>query len=73
MKMKEQISIEEFDEKKFKSRTSEIDDEKKAVVTHYLHNMHNGVKKHYEKEAKKYLNEIVEYKNEEENLNMVSD
>ncbi|WP_238160934.1 DNA cytosine methyltransferase [Flavobacterium cupreum] len=71
--MKEQISIEEFDEKKFKSRTSEIDDEKKAVVTHYLHNMHNGVKKHYEKEAKKYLNEIVEYKNEEENLNMVSD
>ncbi|OXB24318.1 DNA (cytosine-5-)-methyltransferase [Flavobacterium tructae] len=73
MKMKEQISIEEFDGKKFKIRTVEENDNKKAVVTHYLHNYHNGVKKHYEKEAVKYLNEIVEYKNEEENLNMVSD
>lgn len=73
MKMKEQISIEEFDGKKFKIRTVEEEDNKKAVVTHYLHNYHNGVKKHYEKEAIKYLNEIVEYKNEEEKLNMVSD
>jgi len=73
MKMKEQISIEEFDGKKFKIRTVEEDDNKKAVVTHYLHNYHNGVKKHYEKEAIKYLKEIVEYKNEEEKLNMVSD
>jgi DNA (cytosine-5)-methyltransferase 1 len=73
MKMKEQISIEEFDGKKFKIRTLEEDDNKKAVVTHYLHNYHNGVKKHYEKEAKIYLKEIVEYKNQEENLNIVSD
>jgi len=73
MKMKEQISIEEFDGKKFKIRTVEEDDNKKAVVTHYLHNLRNGVKKHYEKEAIKYLNEIVEYKNEEEKLNLVSD
>jgi DNA (cytosine-5)-methyltransferase 1 len=71
--MKEQISIEEFDGKKFKIRTLEEDDNKKAVVTHYLHNYHNGVKKHYEKEAKIYLNEIVEYKNQEEKLNIVSD
>lgn len=73
MKMNEQISIEEFDEKKFKIRNEDDDDNKKAVVTHYLHNYHNGVKKHYEKEAIKYLNEIVEYKNEEENLNILSD
>jgi DNA (cytosine-5)-methyltransferase 1 len=73
MNMKEQISIEEFDGKKFKIRTVEEDDNKKAVVTHYLHNYHNGVKKHYEEEAIKYLKEIVEYKNEEENLNLVSD
>jgi len=73
MKMKEQISIEEFDGKKFKIRTVEEDDNKKAVVTHYLHNLSNGVKKHYEEEAIKYLNEIVEYKNEEEKLNLVSD
>lgn len=73
MKMKEQISIEEFDGKKFKIRTFEEDDNKKAVLTHYLHNYRNGVKKHYEKEAKIYLDEIIEYKNQEENLNIVSD
>jgi DNA (cytosine-5)-methyltransferase 1 len=73
MKMKEQISIDEFDGKKFKIRFVEEDDNRKAVLTHYLHNYHNGVKKHYEVEAEKYLKEIVEYKNEEENLNLVSD
>lgn len=71
--MKEKISIEEFDNKKFKIRFVEQDDNRKAVLTHYLHNYRNGVNKHYEKEAKKYLKEIVEYKNEAENLNMVSD
>jgi DNA (cytosine-5)-methyltransferase 1 len=73
MKMKEQISIDEFDGKKFKIRFIEEEDNRKAVLTHYLHNYRNGVKKHYEKEGKKYLKEIVEYKNEEENLNIVSD
>ncbi len=73
MKMKEQISIDEFDGKKFKIRFVEEDDNRKAVLTHYLHNYHNGVKKHYEVEAEKYLKEIVEYKNEEENLDLVSD
>lgn len=71
--MKENISIEEFDNKKFKMRFVEQEDNKKAVLTHYLHNYDNGVKKHFEKEAKEYLKEIVEYKNEEEKLNLVSD
>lgn len=73
MIMKENISIDEFDGKKFKIRFVEEDDNRKAVLTHYLHNYRNGAKKHYEKEAKIYLKEIVEYKNEEENLNLVSD
>ena len=73
MKMKENISIEEFDNKKFKIHFVEEDDNRKAVLTHYLHNYRNGVKKHYEKEAKKYLKEIIEYKNEEENIDMVAD
>lgn len=73
MKMKEKISIDEFDGKKFKIRFVEQDDNRKAVLTHYLHNYHNGVKKHFEKEANKYLNQIIEYKNEEENLNLVQD
>lgn len=73
MIMKESISIEEFDNKKFKMRFVEQEDNKKAVLTHYLHNYDNGVKKHFEKEAKEYLKEIVEYKNEKEKLNIVSD
>ena len=34
MKMKEKISIEEFDNKKFKIRFIEEDDNRKAVLTH---------------------------------------
>jgi DNA (cytosine-5)-methyltransferase 1 len=73
MKMKEKIYIEEFDGKKFKIRFVEEDDNRKAVLTHYLHNFHNGVKKHYEKEALEYLNQIIDFKNENEELNLVSD
>ncbi|HRZ32189.1 MAG TPA: DNA cytosine methyltransferase [Flavobacterium sp.] len=71
--MKEHISIEEFDSKKFKIRFVEEDDNRKAVLTHYLHNYRNGVKKHYEKEAVEFLGQIIDYKNHEENLNIVSD
>ena len=66
MKMKEKISIDEFDGKKFKIRFVEEDDNRKAVITHYLHNYHNGVKEHFEEEANQYLKQIVDYKNEEE-------
>jgi DNA (cytosine-5)-methyltransferase 1 len=69
----EKINIDEFDGKKFKNRFVEEDDNKKAVVTHYLHNYHNGVKDHFEEEAAQYIKQIVEYKNEEENLNILED
>ena len=73
MKMKEKISIDEFDGKKFKIRFVEEDDNRKAVITHYLHNYHNGVKEHFEEEANQYLKQIIDYKNREENQNLVSD
>lgn len=73
MKMKEKITIEEFDNKKFKIRFVEEDDNKKAVLTHFLNNYHNGVKLHFENEAIKYLNQIVEYKIQEENISVISD
>ena len=60
MKMKEKISIEEFDGKKFKIKFIEAEDNKKAVLTHYLHNYHNGIKHHLEKEATQYIKQIVE-------------
>jgi DNA (cytosine-5)-methyltransferase 1 len=73
MELKEQISIDEFDGKRFQVRLVEPSDNRKAVLTHYLHNIHNGVSKHYKDDAIKALNELVEYKNECENSSMVAD
>jgi hypothetical protein len=72
MKIKEQISIDEFDGKRFQVRLVEPSDDSKAVLTHYLHNIHNGVSKHYKKDALKVLKEYVEYKIEDENISMVA-
>ncbi len=73
MKVKEKISIDEFDGKRFQVRLVEPSstNHKKAVITHYLHNIDNGVSKHFKKEAEKALKEYVTYKNEEENLSLV--
>lgn len=68
MKIKEKISIDEFDGKRFQIRLIEPKNNKKAVLTHYLHNIHNGVSKHYKKDALKILKEYVDYKQDEENL-----
>jgi DNA (cytosine-5)-methyltransferase 1 len=62
MNFKEKITIDDIDGKKFKIRIIEPENNKKAVITHYLHNFHNGVKKHYEKAAKEYIKELVVYK-----------
>ena len=73
MKIKEKISIDEFDGKRFQIRLVEPTNEKKAIVTHYLHNIHNGVSKHYKKDALKVLDQYIEYKIEEENISMVAE
>lgn len=61
MSIKEKISIEEFDNKSY-----QIIEEDKAILTHYLHNIHNRVSKHYKKEALTVLENYIEYKNESE-------
>jgi DNA (cytosine-5)-methyltransferase 1 len=68
MKTKEKISIEEFDGKRFQIRLVEPKSDKKAVLTHYLHNIHNGVSKHYKKDALNILKEYVKYKEQDENI-----
>jgi DNA (cytosine-5)-methyltransferase 1 len=73
MKVKEQISIDEFDGKRFQVRLVEPSDDRKAVLTHYLHNIHNGVSKHYKKDALKVLKDYVEYKVEDEQVSMVAE
>jgi DNA (cytosine-5)-methyltransferase 1 len=61
MKTNEKISIDEFDGKRFQVRLVEPSDDGKAVLTHYLHNIHNGVSKHYKKDALKVLKDYVTY------------
>jgi DNA (cytosine-5)-methyltransferase 1 len=73
MKLKENISIDEFDGKRFQIRILEPENSKKAVLTHYLHNIHNGASKYYKADALKALDEYVLYKQEEEKLSIVAE
>jgi len=73
MKLKEKISIEDFDGKRFKVKLIEPVGNKTAVITHYLHNIHNGVSEHYKEDANKYLNELIRYKHPEVELDTVSE
>jgi DNA (cytosine-5)-methyltransferase 1 len=64
IKDKHIVSIEEFDGKNYQIKLVEPED--KAVLTHYLHNVHNGVSKHYKKDALKVLKNFIEYKQDED-------
>lgn len=64
MLIKEKISVEEFDDKSYQIKLVEPLQEEKAILTHYLHNIHNGVSKYYKDEALSILKNYVEYKNE---------
>jgi DNA (cytosine-5)-methyltransferase 1 len=73
MIIKEQISIDEFDGKRFQIRLVEPNNEKKAILTHYLHNINNGVSKHYKVDALTVLNEYISLKNENNDLGLVAE
>ena len=49
MCLKQKVSIEDFEDKAFQNSDAE-GIEAKAVITHYLHNYKNGVKKNYKKD-----------------------
>tara|TARA_R110001599_G_scaffold57341_1_gene157653 strand:+ start:3211 stop:4434 length:1224 start_codon:yes stop_codon:yes gene_type:complete len=72
MSLEQTISIEDFSNKSYKIRLVEKD-ESTAILTHYLHNFKNGVKKHYEKVALKTLDDFLVYKQENEELNCVEE
>lgn len=63
--------MEEFPEKNFKDNI--VEDNKEAILTHYLHNYNNEIKDYFEDEALAYLNQNAEYKDVEEQLKFVSD
>ncbi|MBY0537457.1 MAG: DNA cytosine methyltransferase [Chitinophagaceae bacterium] len=75
MKLKDKISIEDFDGKKYQSWQKEgaPNNHKKAVITHYLHNINNGAAKHFKKDAIKYLKEYVQFHEQENNLSLVEE
>lgn len=71
MSLKQTISINEFDGKNYQIKLIEPHD--KALITHYLHNYRNGVSMHYKKDAVKILNNFVEYKQVEEQVNIFAE
>jgi DNA (cytosine-5)-methyltransferase 1 len=73
MQVNDQISIDEFDGKKFKIRLVENSENDKAALTHYLHNIRNGISKHYKKTALKTLKRYIEYKREVTNPSLVEE
>lgn len=72
MSLKQTISIDEFDGKRYQiTLVEDIDD--MAVLTHYLHNYKNGLKEHYEKEAISTLENFIKYKQAETQLPIVAE
>ncbi len=69
------ISINEFDGKNYQIKLVEPApaNHSKAVITHYLHNITNGVAKHYKKDALKFIKQIVKYKEQEESFSIVEE
>lgn len=72
MSLEKKISINNLGYKNAKVQQIE-GDEDLAVLTHYLHNYRNGVKKQYEKNALLTLNSVIEYKKEEDNISIVAE
>ncbi len=66
MILKEKISIENFEEKKFKITLIESDKDTEASFTHYLHNHKNGVSQFYKSDAIEHVKNLFGYKFPEE-------
>lgn len=62
MSLKEKISIENFEDKKFKIRLVESEKDTEAAFTHYLHNQKNKISKFYKPDALEHVKNLFEYK-----------
>ena len=70
MNYNEKISITEISGAKFSVRVVEPENNKEAVLTHFLHNQGGGASKFYKKDAIKYTKEILQYKFPDENITL---
>lgn len=75
MKVKKTISIDNFNNKKYQINIIDpiLVNHKKAVITHYLHNIENGIEKHFRKDALSFLKEYVQFQEEENDLQIVAE
>ena len=70
MMFKEKISLETFGNKQFRIRFIELENDKEAILTHYLHNSKEDAGKFYENEAVEFAKEVLEYKYPEEDITL---
>lgn len=68
LNLTEKISLEEIGGKLYKIIIFEPENNKEAVITHYLHNRNNDITNFYKKDAVKFTKEILEYKYPEEKI-----
>jgi len=63
MKSGEEISITGFDNKKYKSEMPDnlSINHQKAILTHYLHNIENGISKHFKEDAEIVMERFIAY------------
>ncbi len=72
MDFTKKISLEEISGKQYRIKTKEPENNKDAVLTHFIHNQSNGVSKYYKTDAIKYTKEILQFKYpEEKKLNII--
>lgn len=68
--VKETVSIEEVDSKKYLIRMIEPDADSEAVITHYYHNRDSELGAFYKKNAVKYVQNILQSKCPNENITL---
>ena len=71
MKLKEKISLEKVFEKEYKIKLVELESNKEAVITHFLHNSKNGVSQFFKNDAVKYTKEILQYEYPKEEISNI--
>ena len=71
MNLNEKISLEKVFEKEYKIKPIELESNKEAVISHFLHNSKNGISQFFKKDAIKYTKEILQYEYPREEISNI--
>lgn len=71
MDFQKKISLDKVFEKEYKVKLAELENNKEAIITHFLHNSKNGVSQFFKKDAVKYTKEILQYEYPKEEISSV--